>query len=262
MPLSAAERKRKSRASNPQRNLEEREKSRKRMAIFRAKKKSQKKVGELKALLRDGELKELETQSAKRKISLLREWMISRDLNLTPEVIIERNITNLFVPKIEMHKIEHELAEFELSLAQKLMCAPKPEAVGSLADCVEESEALSPDHVGIVGKEAFPQGIDRFPSLPIPENVQSSTTSGSFWERRIDLIPQGQGQNYDHFAGGNPDEEKGSYPSGHPRMSIASSGDVSDNATKDEKGQRQCTHEIALDALLMAAERIDSEREI
>mmetsp|Transcript_15910 Transcript_15910/g.33610 ORF Transcript_15910/g.33610 Transcript_15910/m.33610 type:complete len:269 (-) Transcript_15910:84-890(-) len=258
MPLTAAERKRKSRASNPERNSNEKEKSRKRMAIYRSKNRSQKKALAFKALLSDGETKELETQSANHMVSLLSDWLISRGHNFSAATMVEKNIVNLFVPKIEMHKIERQVAEFEIDLAQKLLCAPsKPADTNSMADgCVggecEETSASLPMAARIAGEEdLLYQEIRQIPTLPplIPSIVSISDIFDDNQQRQeINPISQDhQGQNYNPSVGGNTEEGK-SYP------------DVGDEAAPDGKDHRSCQydHEHALDALLIAAERMES----
>lgn len=153
-----------------------------------------------------------------------------------------------------MHKIERQVAEFEIDLAQKLLCASsKPADTDIMANgCVggecEETSASLPMVAIIAGKEdLLSQGIGQIPTLPppIPSIVSISDNFDDNQQRQeINPISQNhQGQNYDPSVGGNTEEGKKSYP------------DVG-----DEADHRSCQydHEHALDALLFAAERMES----
>lgn len=184
MPLSVAERKRRSRASNPEACQNEKEKSRERMAIYRSKNKAQKKAGDYKSLLNNNEKKDLEAQSANHRLSVLGDWLVAHGLDFAPDAVIERNIVNLFVPKIEMHKIERVVAEFEITVAQKILCTRSLTPTGEVASggavgC--EAGGMAPTKpkttgtirygpLGItVKKEGSSPGCDQPPPPPTPD---------------------------------------------------------------------------------------------
>eukprot|EP00584_Thalassiosira_punctigera_P004891 CAMPEP_0172529404 /NCGR_PEP_ID=MMETSP1067-20121228/3489_1 /TAXON_ID=265564 ORGANISM="Thalassiosira punctigera, Strain Tpunct2005C2" /NCGR_SAMPLE_ID=MMETSP1067 /ASSEMBLY_ACC=CAM_ASM_000444 /LENGTH=209 /DNA_ID=CAMNT_0013313447 /DNA_START=54 /DNA_END=683 /DNA_ORIENTATION=- len=196
MPLSVAERKRRSRANNPELYTDEKAKSRERMSIYRGKLKSQKKARDFKGLLNDGEKRELVAKSAAHKRSLLHSWLASRDIKIPPDAIVDKKI-NLFVSKIEMHKIDREVAEYEVSLSQDLLCA----------------------RAGSCGGGGGTTAEGKSPPPPTPEVVPSS------------IVPKNQSLNNCRPAGINTDG--------------------------DEKS-RAGTHQDALDALLFAAQRMES----
>lgn len=263
MPLTAAERKRVSRARNPEACQHEKEKSRERMSVYRGKNRAQKRARDFKALLTDAEKEELEEEAKKHRISLLSDWLKTRDLGFSAEVMVERNITNLFVSKIEMHKIEKGVAEFEVAYIQEMLsrqsaagddAASKPAAskpaeskpAGSMGKTEYSSQgskyevpALPPVPAGKT--EYSPQGSsDRVPALPpLPAPVTSNGASSALGNGHISGR---QAPRQHQYLGGNAD--------GRPQK-VAAPSDAITQATGGAKGQKP--HEDALNALLFAA---------
>eukprot|EP00580_Thalassiosira_gravida_P006950 CAMPEP_0201630302 /NCGR_PEP_ID=MMETSP0493-20130528/4673_1 /ASSEMBLY_ACC=CAM_ASM_000838 /TAXON_ID=420259 /ORGANISM="Thalassiosira gravida, Strain GMp14c1" /LENGTH=337 /DNA_ID=CAMNT_0048101439 /DNA_START=36 /DNA_END=1049 /DNA_ORIENTATION=+ len=119
MALSDAEKKRRSRAKKPVKYHDlERETSRKRMAIYRAKNKVQKRASQLKMLLSDEDKKEVEEHVAKQRQNLICDWFKCHNLRVDPKMISDAKILNSFMTKAEIHKMELRLAEFEISIIE------------------------------------------------------------------------------------------------------------------------------------------------
>mmetsp|Transcript_42207 Transcript_42207/g.89761 ORF Transcript_42207/g.89761 Transcript_42207/m.89761 type:complete len:418 (-) Transcript_42207:291-1544(-) len=120
MVLSNAEKKRISRAKKPAKyHAQEREKSRKRMAIYRAKNRAQKRADQLKSLLSERDREEIEAHVAKQKQYLLSDWFNHHNLRFDPKMINKTSVLNSFMTKIELNKIELQVAEFEISIIEE-----------------------------------------------------------------------------------------------------------------------------------------------
>eukprot|EP00584_Thalassiosira_punctigera_P023885 CAMPEP_0172554188 /NCGR_PEP_ID=MMETSP1067-20121228/53581_1 /TAXON_ID=265564 ORGANISM="Thalassiosira punctigera, Strain Tpunct2005C2" /NCGR_SAMPLE_ID=MMETSP1067 /ASSEMBLY_ACC=CAM_ASM_000444 /LENGTH=457 /DNA_ID=CAMNT_0013342513 /DNA_START=240 /DNA_END=1610 /DNA_ORIENTATION=- len=119
MVLSDAEKKRRSRARKSDKyHARERETSRKRMAVYRAKNKAQKRAQQLKSLLSEGDVKEIEAHVIKQKQHLLCDWFNYHNLKFDPKMINKTKVLNSFMTKVELHKIELQVAEFEISIIE------------------------------------------------------------------------------------------------------------------------------------------------
>mmetsp|Transcript_23819 Transcript_23819/g.49844 ORF Transcript_23819/g.49844 Transcript_23819/m.49844 type:complete len:340 (-) Transcript_23819:108-1127(-) len=119
MALSDAEKKRRSRAKKPVKYHDiERETSRKRMAIYRAKNKAQKRASQLKMLLSDDDKKEIEDHVAKQRQNLICDWFTYHKLRFDPKMTSDAKILHSFMTKVEIHKMELRLAEFEISIIE------------------------------------------------------------------------------------------------------------------------------------------------
>mmetsp|Transcript_21795 Transcript_21795/g.35448 ORF Transcript_21795/g.35448 Transcript_21795/m.35448 type:complete len:321 (+) Transcript_21795:117-1079(+) len=119
MALSNAEKKRRSRATKGAEYHElERETSRKRMAIRRAKNKAQKRASQLKSLLSQEDKKEIEKHAAKQKQLLISDWFNYHNLRFDPKMISDTKVLNSFMTKVEIHKLDLRVAEFEISIIE------------------------------------------------------------------------------------------------------------------------------------------------
>jgi len=119
MVLSNAEKKRRSRATKgAQYHDLERETSRKRMAIRRAKNRAQKRASQLKSLLSQEDKKQIEEHAAKQKQLLICDWFNYRKLRFDPKMINDTKILNSFMTKAEIHKLDLRVAEFEISIIE------------------------------------------------------------------------------------------------------------------------------------------------
>jgi len=119
MALSDAEKKRRSRAKKPVKYHDlERETSRKRMAIYGAKNKAQKRASQLKMLLSDEDTREIEEHVAKQRQHLICDWFTYHNVRFDPKMISAAKILNSFKTKVEIHKMELRVAEFEISIIE------------------------------------------------------------------------------------------------------------------------------------------------
>ena len=120
--MSDAEKKRGSRSKKPKEYHDlEREASRRRMAIYRAGARAQKRVAQLKGLLSrssEGEKRDLERLVAARKRRLVVGWFASRELEFDPKMLRE---TKNVMMKVESRKLELQVAEYGTALYSKLL---------------------------------------------------------------------------------------------------------------------------------------------
>lgn len=118
MALSNAEKKRRSRARKPAKYHDhERETSRKRMAIYRAKNKAQRRAHQLKNLLSEGSKKEIEAHATMQRQFLVGGWFSNHNhkSKFDPKMITQANVMTMFMTKAEIHDIERQVAQFEIS---------------------------------------------------------------------------------------------------------------------------------------------------
>lgn len=140
MPASAAERKRRSRAKNPE-TTDEKDKNRVRMAIYRAKNKSAKRAHELKLTLGNDEKRNVELKAFTHKRSLICDWFDSHKVMMPSDAMTNKIILNRFMPRIDVHQIEHMAAQFEIALAKKIIAKEPPVAGNSTPpETPEEAE--------------------------------------------------------------------------------------------------------------------------
>mmetsp|Transcript_37144 Transcript_37144/g.77772 ORF Transcript_37144/g.77772 Transcript_37144/m.77772 type:complete len:418 (-) Transcript_37144:408-1661(-) len=119
MVLSNAEKKRRSRATKSTKYHDlERETSRKRMAMYRARNRAQKRAKQLKSILGEEDRKEIEAHATTQKRRLLCEWFRRHKLRFDPSVINDAKILDAFMTKADIHQVETQVAEFEISLIE------------------------------------------------------------------------------------------------------------------------------------------------
>mmetsp|Transcript_1488 Transcript_1488/g.2649 ORF Transcript_1488/g.2649 Transcript_1488/m.2649 type:complete len:241 (-) Transcript_1488:311-1033(-) len=121
MALSNAEKKRRSRATKPAKYHDhERETSRKRMAVYRAKNKAQKRAHQLKNLLSEGVKKEIEAHATMQRQFLVGGWFRNHKhkSKFDPKMISQANVMDMFMTKAEIHDIELQVAQFEISIIE------------------------------------------------------------------------------------------------------------------------------------------------
>lgn len=120
MPKSHnAEKKRRSRARKPPSyHAREREASRRRMAIYRAKDRAEKRALQLKCILDERNRSAIEARGAGMRRHLLREWFREQNLEVDPTVISGEKALRIYMSKVELFKIELLVNEFEISLME------------------------------------------------------------------------------------------------------------------------------------------------
>mmetsp|Transcript_17631 Transcript_17631/g.31887 ORF Transcript_17631/g.31887 Transcript_17631/m.31887 type:complete len:423 (-) Transcript_17631:454-1722(-) len=119
MVLSNAEKKRRSRATKSTKYHDlERETSRRRMATYRARNRALKRAKQLKSILGEEDRKEIEAHAITHKRLLLCEWFRLHKLRFDPKVINDTKILDAFMTKADIHKVEMQVAEFEISIIE------------------------------------------------------------------------------------------------------------------------------------------------
>jgi len=245
------------------------------MSILRSKNRSQKKSRSFRALLSPSQLSALTRASTERKVDLLGKWLVTKRHTFDPKVMLQKEIVNLFVPKIEMNRIEWEVAEFEIKMAQELLCD------GDVGD----------DDDG--GGGTTGRSVVELPMLlkkkEKKKKTKAASTSGSIVGSVVTSVAGGSraiGGSYPEASystsrttallptvakrsatGENDLIHQGSRPL-LPIPSIVKSGSSISNMGGNKKEERMSSrsdddhekspHEVALDALLMAAERMES----
>mmetsp|Transcript_27599 Transcript_27599/g.58653 ORF Transcript_27599/g.58653 Transcript_27599/m.58653 type:complete len:263 (-) Transcript_27599:191-979(-) len=215
---SAAVRKRKSRANNPEAYPAERERNRERMVIYRARNNPRKRAAYLKGFLTVKEGKELEAQAFAHKQSLLRDWFSSRNLRFPAGAMTNDDILHHFVSKIELHKIEREVGELEIFRALEILNAEQLRAGASTP-------------------------------LPGVAACASSSNSDVCYKQQISLKPNDEALSSGRYVKQNAVEEKALTA----LLKVAE-----DWAAEDEKGQHQHGYQHDIAALLVAAKIMES----
>mmetsp|Transcript_29480 Transcript_29480/g.63489 ORF Transcript_29480/g.63489 Transcript_29480/m.63489 type:complete len:432 (+) Transcript_29480:144-1439(+) len=255
--------KRRSRANNPDTWSDEKEKSRARMYIYRASKKSQRRALELHRTLSEEHSRDVSARAADRKRRLIREWFVSRpELRVSPDVALaDRKILEHIVPKLDMHKIEYKAAEFEISLAQEAVRARVVLPADGLVDNelpTTTTMPTTPEPLGNKGVVHLPEGRSVLLSPRAQTNSHGSNSTSAQAQREQDPIPKN-----DESERGNTTTKEERRKSRSGDAIITSPEAVEDrDVTKDEKNTRlQYPWQCAIATLLDAAERMETEEE-
>jgi len=189
---------------------------------------------------------------------LLDEWLKSKRHTFDPRVMLQKEIVNLFVPKIEMNRIEWKVAEFEIKMAQELLCIvvdvptslllkKEKGTLSSVGSMTNGSRAVGKSY-----REASssPTTTTATPTMALPMVAKSATGEE-------DTLPQ--------------DQEPPSQPIPSIVKSSISNNTGEDNTKEetkmshpsdyDDARDKKSPHVVALDALLMAAERMETREE-
>lgn len=88
------------------------------MAIWRAKNKAQHRASQLRSFLDEAEKEELDARAANEKQRLVCDWFSRYKLRFDPKFVNDHGGLASFMTKLELHQLELQVAEFEISMVR------------------------------------------------------------------------------------------------------------------------------------------------